>query len=130
MRKDRPYSTLDCKELIIRDFLATDRTILANERTFLSYARTALALFISGASLIKFIDIFLLQLIGWLLIPLSLFTLGIGIVRYKKIKKSLIEIGIDEPSTVLPESLEEEDLVEDIVSEKNAKLKKDLSEEE
>lgn len=35
--EEEPYSRFDQEELIIRDYLAADRTVLANERTFLAY---------------------------------------------------------------------------------------------
>jgi len=43
------------QELPLTDQLALDRTLLANRRTWLASARTGLALFISGASFVKFV---------------------------------------------------------------------------
>jgi len=48
-----PYSSIDPKDMILRDHLARDRTVLANERNLLAYIRTAIALLASGAMLIK-----------------------------------------------------------------------------
>ena len=42
--------------MILRDYLAVDRTHLANERTFLAYIRTCLGLFATGAALINFVE--------------------------------------------------------------------------
>ena len=42
--------------MILRDYLATDRTHLANERTFLAYIRTCVGLFATGAALINFVE--------------------------------------------------------------------------
>lgn len=53
-------------EMILRDYLAVDRTMLANEASFMSYVRTALTLIAAGATLVKFFDgnpIF--QVLGW-----------------------------------------------------------------
>ena len=36
------------EDMILRDFLATDRTILANERTLLAYLRTFISFFAAG----------------------------------------------------------------------------------
>lgn len=101
---EHPYSTSEWNELIVRDFLATDRTILANERTFLAYIRTTVALILGGVSLIKFIDIILIQLIGWFLIPVGIATFVIGIVKYKKMTRVLAEVTLnsqDEEEVVL-----------------------------
>ena len=42
--------------MILRDYLAADRTYLANERTLLAYIRTCVGLFATGAALIHFIE--------------------------------------------------------------------------
>ena len=49
-----PYDSFQRHELILRDWLALDRTILANERTFLAYSRTSLTLIIAGLAFVKF----------------------------------------------------------------------------
>ena len=49
-----PYREFRAEELILRDFLALDRTVLANQRTFLAYIRTSLAFLVTGAGFIKF----------------------------------------------------------------------------
>lgn len=72
------------KELILRDYLAADRTLLAVDRTFLSYIRTALTLFVAGVSFIKFFDSWLIQAIGWLLIPCGVITFVVGLRRCLK----------------------------------------------
>jgi len=75
--------------MILRDYLATDRTILANERTFLAYLRTALAFVIVGVSLIEFFNKPSIELLGWILIPLGLVCLLVGMNGYNKIKRKL-----------------------------------------
>lgn len=42
------YDNVDKDKLIIRDYLALDRTKLANSRTLLAYIRTAAAVFAAG----------------------------------------------------------------------------------
>jgi len=48
-----PYSKFNQSEMILRDYLAQDRTKLANERTFLAYLRTAITFSAAGGTLIK-----------------------------------------------------------------------------
>lgn len=77
------------KEMILRDFLAADRTILANERTFLSYVRTSLNFTVAGISFIKLFEYKILKIIGTIFIFGGIFILGMGIYRYIKINKNL-----------------------------------------
>jgi putative membrane protein len=69
--------------MILRDHLALERTALANERTLLSYGRTALAMIISGASGIHFLEGPAFQLVGGLLIASGLVVLGIGVRQHR-----------------------------------------------
>lgn len=69
------------EELLVRDYLAADRTMLSIDRTFLAYVRTALTLFVAGVSLIKFFDSYLIQIIGWSLIPFGILTFVVGLQR-------------------------------------------------
>lgn len=48
------YHQFQESDLILRDYLALDRTKLANERTFLAYIRTALAIIIISGSIYTF----------------------------------------------------------------------------
>ncbi len=72
------------ERLFLRDHLAALRTVLANERTFLSYVRTALALIVSGISFIRFFGSAVTEALGWVLIPLGLFTLARGVRSYRR----------------------------------------------
>ncbi len=83
--EQRPYAECDPAQLIVRDFLAIDRTVLANERTFLAYNRTALALVAVGASFIQFFGSIALEAVGWSFLPLGVFTFVYGLFRYRKI---------------------------------------------
>lgn len=76
-------------KLILRDFLAADRTRLANERTLLAYMRTALTLFIAGVSFIQFFDSRILEVIGWLFVPLGVWVAWIGTVKFRQMKEPL-----------------------------------------
>lgn len=81
--QDFAYSDFQQDEMILRDFLAADRTMLANERTFLSYTRTALAFVIAGASLIHFLDGVLSDAGGLGMIVLGVLAFAVGIRRYR-----------------------------------------------
>lgn len=93
MKNSNPYSRFCQDEMILRDYLALDRTILANERTFLAYIRTALALIISGASAIKLLGTFWIVVTGWSLIAIGIATLLIGIFRYIKMDRRINSIN-------------------------------------
>jgi putative membrane protein len=75
--------------LSLREHLAAARTILANERTFLAYQRTAVTTFAAAASFIKFFANPLLELIGWLLIPVAVVTAVLGVVRYASMRRRI-----------------------------------------
>ncbi|MEE8152108.1 MAG: DUF202 domain-containing protein [candidate division NC10 bacterium] len=89
LMSDRPYSKMIKEKLILRDYLAADRTVLANERTFLAYVRTALTLFAAGATSIHFFQSLVIQIAGWILMPLGVITLIIGLTRYKKMQRQI-----------------------------------------
>lgn len=76
-------------KMILRDYLALDRTILANERTILAYVRTALSLIILGTGMIGIFDNFFIMVSGIIILSSSPLVLGIGIYRYNKVKNNL-----------------------------------------
>jgi len=87
-------------KLILRDYLAIDRTRLANQRTLLAYIRTAIMIFGTG---ITFIHIFRTQHILWIigisLLPVSLLTAIIGLVSFfttRNKMKNLYNFKIEE----------------------------------
>lgn len=77
--------------MILRDRLAENRTALANERTFLAYVRTALTLFVAGVTFIRFFGYALTEIIGWILIPLGIFTMIKGIISFKRMRRRIKE---------------------------------------
>ena len=83
--KDNPYSKFNRDSLILRDFLAADRTVLANERTFLAYIRTSLALIILGVTSIHLLELDFYKVIGIIAIALGFLVFVIGIVRYQRL---------------------------------------------
>lgn len=80
------------EDMILRDFLALDRTILANTRTLLAYMRTAIGLIAGGIGMVKLVADGLTHIIGYIFIIAAFPTLIIGIYEYIKMKKALLEI--------------------------------------
>jgi len=70
--------------MILRDYLAVDRTNLANERTFLAYIRTCIGLFATGAALINFVENGVLVFCGYIFIMLSPVVFIFGLWRFIK----------------------------------------------
>ena len=81
---DEPYSTREENELILRDYLAIDRTVLANERTILAYLRTALTFLIVGLSFVKFFDTKTTFYMGWVFFVCAALVLLTGLGRFRQ----------------------------------------------
>ena len=92
----KKYICYNREDMILRDHLATDRTVLANERTFLAYLRTALSLIVSGASFIKFSDTPFVQYIGYFFIPLGAYIGFWGTKNYLKVNQRLSHLQLFE----------------------------------
>jgi len=76
-------------EMIVRDYLAVQRTSLANDRTLLSYIRTSLYFLVSGTALIKVEDLANVKEFGYLSFAIS-FALGVlGFYNFFKIRRKL-----------------------------------------
>lgn len=89
---DDPYEQFKREEMILRDWLALDRTVLANKRTFLAYGRTSIALFALGIAFVKLIHHQFFEISGFVLMSLGIVVFFIGlreflnnIVRFKKL---------------------------------------------
>ena len=79
--------------MILRDYLALDRTILANERTLLAYLRTFIGAFSAGIAMVKLLDTPLTSVTGYIFIILSPVFIVFGILRYFFISKKLKTIN-------------------------------------
>lgn len=77
------------RELIIRDYLARQRTTLANDRTLLSFIRTSLYFLVSGTALFEVKELDHVRDLGYLAFGLSLVFLLIGIANYFRVRKKL-----------------------------------------
>lgn len=76
-------------DLIVRDFLARQRTTLANDRTLLAYIRTGLYFLVSGTALVKVEDLENVKELGYLSFGISLFLLIVGAGSYFRVKKRM-----------------------------------------
>lgn len=75
--------------LIVRDFLARQRTKLANDRTLLSYIRTSLYFIVSGTALIKVNDLENVKELGYFSFLISLVLLVLGFINFFRLKRKL-----------------------------------------
>ncbi len=101
-RPDAHYYEQVPAQLILRDYLATDRTALANERTLLAYIRTALTLLVAGISFIQFFRSPVVWALGWGVIAIAAATAGVGAVRFSRLRRSLREVVQGEDPLPLP----------------------------
>ena len=76
-------------ELIVRDYLARQRTQLANDRTLLSYIRTSLYFLVSGTALIKVEDLENVKEFGYISFIICFILLILGFYNFFKIRKRL-----------------------------------------
>jgi putative membrane protein len=77
------------EEIILRDYLAIERTRLANERTLLSYIRSSLYLILGGIAFLQLEGFSNIKYLGLLSLLLSVIFLVIGVYRFMLLKKSL-----------------------------------------
>ncbi|MGY6560354.1 MAG: YidH family protein [Nitritalea sp.] len=77
------------EELIVRDYLARQRTTMANDRTLLSYIRTALYFLVSGTALIEVKALDHVSDLGYVAFALSVGLLALGFYNYFRVKRKL-----------------------------------------
>lgn len=76
-------------EIILRDYLALERTKLANERTLLSYIRSSLYLLLGGIALIQLQGFESIKFLGYVSLTLTILLVIIGIYRFQKLNRQL-----------------------------------------
>lgn len=85
------------KDLILREYLAIERTKMANQRTLLTYIRTGLYFFIAGSTIGEFIDTSFWRIMDIPLISIGMLLMIVGAIVYRinqiKIEKSKQQIG-------------------------------------
>jgi len=79
-------------DMILRDYLALDRTKLANERTLLAFIRTFIAVFAAGVGIIQVYENQTAIIFGTILVVTSLAFLVLGIISYFKGKNKLKQL--------------------------------------
>ena len=77
------------KDLVLREYLAIERTRLANETTLLAYIRTGLYFLVAGSTLGQVIESEFWNIVGTPLIVIGLMIMVLGVVRYFRLKKSI-----------------------------------------
>lgn len=77
------------EKIILRDYLALERTRLANERTLFSYIRTSLYLLTAGFGIFEIESIRHLRVLGWICVVISVFLFIVGFYQYYKLRKYL-----------------------------------------
>lgn len=78
-------------KLILRDYLALERTRLANERTLLSYIRTSLYFLLGGIALLQIEGFGNITWLGYSSLFLCVTLLLIGVVRFMRLTGRLFE---------------------------------------
>jgi len=90
----QPFSTFyhfeNKEEIILRDYLAIERTRLANERTLLSYIRTSLYLLLAAIAFFQLEDLDKIKWLAWPTLAFSILSFAAGILKYYQLKKRLI----------------------------------------
>jgi putative membrane protein len=88
---DDPYLEFKRDDMILRDWLALDRTVLANKRTFLAYGRTAIAMSVLGIAFVKLIGHPFFEIAGFFLMLSGVVVFYVGLREYsvntKRFKK-------------------------------------------
>lgn len=77
------------EEIILRDYLALERTRLANERTLLSYIRSSIYLLLGAVTFIQLEGFETVKWFGYLSLVLSGLFIIIGLIRYYRLKSRL-----------------------------------------
>ena len=77
------------EELILRDYLAIERTKLANVRTLFSYIRTSLYLLTAGIGIFQIESISRLDGLAWVCVATGVILFFLGFIRYFQMGKQL-----------------------------------------
>ena len=86
---DTVYQKFLVKELILRDYLAIERTMLSNEVTFMGYIRTSLTVLIVGVTIIHFSSKTYSNFLGIVTASIGFVIFIFGWVRTSKMKKKI-----------------------------------------
>lgn len=85
------YDFQNKEKIILRDYLALERTRMANERTFLSYLRTSLYMLLGGIAFLQLKDFTNIRWLGYVAIGLAVVLIVTGVVRFYVLKRGMRE---------------------------------------
>jgi putative membrane protein len=77
------------EQIILRDYLALERTSLANERTLFSYLRSGIYMVIAGFAFLQLKQFMNLEWLSYILFFFSLILFILGITRFIILKRKL-----------------------------------------
>ena len=77
------------EKIILRDFLAMERTTLANERTLFAYLRAGVYMIIAGIAFLELREFMDLEWLSYVLFGFSLILFIYGISRYVILNRKL-----------------------------------------
>lgn len=77
------------KDLVLREYLAIERTRLANETTLLAYIRTGLYFLVAGSTLGHIVESAFWNIAGPPLIVVGLIIMLLGLIRYFRLRKAI-----------------------------------------
>lgn len=77
------------KDLVLREYLALERTKLANERTLLTYIRTGLYFLVAGSTLGHLIETAFWNMMGTPIIIVGLVIMVLGAVRFIRVRREI-----------------------------------------
>lgn len=89
---EHPYDHINGTEkqkMILRDYLAVDRTVMSNESSFLAYIRTALTFVVVAITFLKFFSSPWMHTLGWIFIALAGLMVVHGASRYDAMDRIL-----------------------------------------
>lgn len=86
---DFTYKYENSEKIILRDFLALERTRLANERTLLAYIRAFLNLVLAGMAFLQIESLENLKWLGYPSFVLSIIFALLGSIKFYQLKKQL-----------------------------------------
>src|SRR5688572_10066215 len=77
------------KELVLREYLAVERTRLANETTLLAYIRTGLYFLVAGSTLDQLVGTTFWKITGPILVIVGFSIMTVGFVRYVYMRRQI-----------------------------------------
>ena len=77
------------KDLVLREYLAIERTHLANETTLLAYIRTGLYFIVAGSTIGHLISTEFWKIASTPLVVVGLIIMLLGLLRYFRLRRSI-----------------------------------------